>query len=180
MSMRKPKPKDETALLDYAARLLGMRGHSLGELREKLRSRAERLGDVDVVIAKLKELGYLDDRKFAENYAATRLANEGLGKMRVLRDLRQRRVAPALAEKVVTDAYRATDEPALIEAWLARKYRAKNLPEWLGEEKNLASAFRRLRTAGFSASNSINVLKRYAKQAESLEYFEASEEPGEL
>lgn len=178
--MRKPKPLDEPALLDYAARALGVRGHSLGELREKLRARAARLSDVDLVLKKLKELGYLDDKRFAENYAANRLSGDGMGKMRVLRDLRQRRVAPALAEKVVNETYSATDEVALVEAWLARKYRSKNLPAWLGEEKNLASAFRRLRTAGFSAGNSIRVLKRYAKQADSLEEIDQSEEPQEF
>lgn len=177
--MRKPKLLDETGLLDYAARILGMRAHSLGELREKLRRRASQLGDVDNVLKRLKEIGYLDDKRFAENYAANRLSGEGFGKMRVLRDLRQRRVAPALAEKVVNETYRATDEEALIEAWLARKLRSKNLPEWLSVDKNLASAFRRLRTAGFSGSNAIRVLKRYTKQAGALEDINDPEEPVE-
>jgi tripartite-type tricarboxylate transporter receptor subunit TctC len=55
---------------------------------------------VDAVLAKLKDAKYLDDQRFAENYAAARLENEGFGKMRVLRDLRQHRVAPKLAEQV--------------------------------------------------------------------------------
>jgi regulatory protein len=174
--MRKPKPLGESALFDYAVRALGGRGHSIGQLRDKLRGRAEVAGDVDVVLKRLKEIGYLDDKRFAENYTAAKLGGAGLGRMRVLNDLRQRRVAPTLAETVVTEAYKETDEISLIEAWLERKYRAKNLREWLGEEKNLASAYRRLRTAGFSSGNSIKTLKRYATQAEQLEDFETEPE----
>jgi len=173
---RKTKPLEPGKLLDYALRALGGRAYSIGELREKLRRRAERAEDVDVVLAKLKESGYLDDRRFAENFAAARLENQGLGKMRVLRELRQRRVAPQLAEKVTERTYESTDETALIEAFLERKFRGKKLSTFLADEKNLAAAYRRLRYAGFSSGASIRVLKRYASQAGELESLE-SEEP---
>jgi regulatory protein len=178
MTKRKPKLFQNAELLNYAVRALGGRAHSTGELREKLRRRAERAEDVEAVLAKLKELGYLDDKRFAESYAAARLENQGLGKMRVLRDLRQRRIAPQLAEQVTEKTYEETDETKLIEEFLKRKYRGKKLGEFLGEEKNLAAAYRRLRYAGFSAGASIRVLKRYARQAEELEGLEV-EDPGE-
>ena len=177
MTKRKPKLFQETELLNYAVRALGGRAHPTGELREKLRRRAERPEDVDAVLAKVKELGYLDDRRFAESYAAARLENQGLGKMRVLRDLRQRRIAPKLAEQVTEKTYQETNEGDLIEEFLKRKYRGKKLGQFLSEEKNLAAAYRRLRYAGFSAGASIRGLQRYAKQAE-LEALE-SEDLGE-
>jgi regulatory protein len=160
--------------MNAALRALGMRGHSAGELRDKLRRRGSQ-EDVDAVMASLNEAGYLDDRQFAENYAATRLENH-LGKMRVIRDLRQRRVAPNLAQQVTEETYRDTDESALIDEFLQRKYRGKQLGTFLADEKNLASAFRRLRYAGFSAGASISVLKRYASTAESLDSQDDSEE----
>jgi len=178
MTKRKPKLFQNEELLNYAVRALGGRAQSTGELREKLRRRAARAEAVDAGLAKLKELGYLDDKRFAESYAAARLENQGLGKMRVLRDLRQRRIAPQLAEQVTEKTYQETDETKLIEDFLKRKYRGKKLGEFLGEEKNLAGAYRRLRYAGFSAGASIRVLKRYAKQAEELEGLEV-EDPGE-
>ena len=179
MTKRKPKLFQNAELLNYAVRALGGRAHSTGELREKLRRHAERAEDVDAVLAKLKELGYLDDKRFAESYAAARLENQGLGKMRVLRDLRQRRIAPQLAEQVAEKTYRETDETKLIEEFLKRKYRGKKLGEFLGEDKNLAAAYRRLRYAGFSAGSSIRVLKRYARQAEELEGLEVEEPEAE-
>lgn len=177
-SKRKAKPLDQEQLLNLALRALGGRAHSTGELREKLRRRAERQEDIEVVLGKLKESGYLNDRRFAESYASARLENQGLGKMRVLRDLRQRRIAPKLAEQVTEQTFENTNEPELIDAYLQRKYRGKKLGAFLSEEKNLAGAYRRLRYAGFSSGASIRVLKRYASQAEELESLEL-EEPAE-
>jgi regulatory protein len=179
MAKRQPQPLDRDKLLNVALRALGGRAQSAGELREKLRRRAENDQDVDAVLAKLKESGYLDDRHFAENYAAARLQNQGLGKMRVLRDLRQRRVAPQLAEQVTEQTYEKTNEAKLIEDFLHRKFRGKDLGAFFREEKNLAGAFRRLRYAGFSAGQSILVLKRFASQPEVLDALESeeSEEP---
>ena len=91
-SKRSKVKLDEAALFDYALKVLGGRASSSGEMREKLRSRAQLLSDADAVIAKLKEYGYLNDKKFAEHYAARRLENEGFGRNRVLSDLRTRRV----------------------------------------------------------------------------------------
>jgi|ERR1700678_1424587 regulatory protein len=181
MAKRQPQPLDREKLLNVALRALGARAHSSAELREKLRRRAQSDEDVDTILAKLKEAGYLNDRRFAENYAAARLQNQGLGKMRVLRDLRQRRVAPKLAEQVTEQTYRQTDEANLIEEFLRRKYRGKQLGAFFGEAKNLAAAFRRLRYAGFSAGQSIRVLKRFASQPEAAEVLDTleSEEPDE-
>jgi regulatory protein len=175
MAKRQPQPLDREKLLNVALRALGARAHSSAELREKLRRRAQSDEDVDTILAKLKEAGYLNDRRFAENFAAARLQNQGLGKMRVLRDLRQRRVAPKLAEQVTEQTYRQTDEANLIEEFLRRKYRGKQLGAFFSEEKNLAAAFRRLRYAGFSAGQSIRVLKRFASRPEAAEVLDTLE-----
>jgi len=166
---RTPKPLDEQGLMNYAAMALSARAQSISELRTRLKRRAARQEDVDKVLARLKEAGFVNDRKFAAMFAEWRKENQGLGKTRVVRDLMARRVAPAVAKEVVEAAYRETDEVAMIEGFLARKYRGKNLGELLQEQKYLASAFRKLQSAGFSTGNSIRVLKRYAAEAERLE-----------
>lgn len=178
MPKRKAKLLEPEALLNLAVRALGGRAHSTGELRQKLRRRAARAEDVETVLAKLKDLGYLNDRRYAESYATARLENQGFGKMRVLRDLRQRRVAPKLAEQAAEKAFHGTDEADLIEAFLKRKYRGRPLGPFLQDDKNLAAAYRRLRYAGFSAGASLRVLKQYSRQAEVLDALE-SEEPQE-
>jgi regulatory protein len=162
MPRRNPTPLDSQALWEYALRTLSSRAMSTGDLRARLRRRAAEPADIEGVIQRLNESGLLNDQRFADSYATARLENQGFGKMRVLRDLRQRRVASSVADQAIHQAYQDTDEPALIEQYLARKYRGKDLSVFLSEDKNLMSAYRRLRAAGFSSGPAINVLKRYA------------------
>lgn len=161
--------------MNYAARLLASRAQTSSELREKLKRRAARREDVDEVIRRLKDSGLVNDKRFAESFAAWRRENQGFGKARVMRDLMARRVAPSLARQTADAAYRNLDETAMIEKFLERKLRGKNLPALLAEKRNLASLYRKLRGAGFSPGNSIRVLKRYAAASEGLE-----EEAGRL
>ena len=169
MTRANPKRLEMDGLVAYAARTLSGRAQTSSELREKLKRRAVREQDVDLVIARLKDAGYLNDKRFAESFANWRRDNEGFGKARVMRDLMNRRVAPAVARQASDDAFKEIDETAMIEQYLARKYRGKDLGALLKEEKHLASAYRKLRLAGFSTDNSIRVLKRYADQADLLE-----------
>ena len=175
MAERKSRRLDQSALWDYALRALAGRAHSIAELREKLRGRAERAADADTVLARLKEYGYLDDRKFAANYAAVRLERQGFGRARVLRDLQQRKVARQVAETAVRETFRETNEAELVEEFLRRKYRRETLREFLAEPRNLASAYRRLRVAGFSSGAVLSVLKRHAREAELLESLETDD-----
>jgi len=180
MRDRKPRTLDGESLWSYALKVLAGRAHSTGELREKLRRRAERLSDIDDVIARLKDNGYLDDRRFAEGYAAARLSNDRLGQGRVIQDLRQRRVAPAVAEKTVRQVYEEVDEQALIDEFIRKKYRVAPREGLFQDEKDLAAAYRRLLRAGFRTGDIVRALKRFAKDPDLLDSFEPPEEEGEL
>ncbi len=172
MEERKVRRLAADALWSYALKVLAGRAHSTGELREKLRRRAERLEDVDGILARLKEHGYLDDRRYAEGFASARLANEKLGRARVIQDLRQRRVAPALAESTVRKVYQNVDEEALIEEWVRRKYKSAVRDGLFQEDKDMASAYRRLLRAGYRSGAILSVLKRFARNPELLDAFE--------
>ncbi|MBV8072738.1 MAG: regulatory protein RecX [Acidobacteriaceae bacterium] len=166
MATRKSKTLNAEALWEYALRILAARPYSEAELRQKLARRSETPAALTETIARLREYGFADDRKFSEVFAASRLQNKGFGASRVLRDLRGKRVSAAVAEQAVSNAFAGTDERELANAFLERKYRGKNLREFLREQKNLASAYRRLRTAGFSSSTALFVLKQHAVEIE--------------
>jgi regulatory protein len=177
MKERGPKRLAADALWQYALKVIGGRAQSLGEMRQKLRLRAERLEDVEDHMLRLKELGYLDDARFAESFANSRLSNDRLGRTRVIQDLRQRRVAPGLAETTVTKVYENVDEPAMIEDWIRRKYRMTPREGLFSGEKDMASAYRRLARAGFRSGEIIRVLKRFAKNPELLDSLELEAAP---
>jgi len=179
MAERKSRTLTGEALWAYALKMLAGRAHSMGELREKMRRRAAEPGDVDGVLERLKELGYLDDRRFAEGFANARLNNDRLGRVRVVRDLRQRRVAPALAESTVAGVYQDIDEQQLIEEWIRRKYRLAPREGLFQDDKELAAAYRRMVRAGFRSGEILRALKRFAKNPELLDGFEPPEEEPE-
>jgi regulatory protein len=176
MAERKPRPLEDDQLWTYALKLLAGRAHSQGELREKLRRRAARAGAVEEILARLKDDGYLDDRKYAESFAAARLANDKLGSGRVMRDLRQRRIAPSLAERTVRRVYQDVNEEALIEDWVRRKYRLASRESLFQEDKDVAAAYRRLLHAGFRSGEILRVLKRFARNPELLDSFPISDD----
>lgn len=156
-------------LFGYALRLLAGRALSAGEVRTKLRRKAEPDADIEALITRLRELGFLNDERFAESYATARRDSGSVGAARVMRDLRSRRVAPSVAEKAVQETFAEVNEADAVTAWLERKYRSVKLSEFLQDEKNLASAYRKLRYAGFSSSASIRALKQFASRADQLE-----------
>jgi len=172
MKNGKRAPLDAAGLWEYALRVLGGRAYSTGELREKLRRKAALAGDVDPTIARLKEYGYLNDRKFAENFAAARLENEGLGKTRVLADLSRRRVAPAVAQQTVGKVYEDVNEQALAEDFVRHKFRMASRENLFQDAKQMASAYRRLVRAGFRSATVIAVLKKFARDPDLLDGFE--------
>ncbi len=92
----------------YSARILSSRAQTLAELREKLRRRAAAQSDVEEVLTRLKQMGYLNDERFAEGFASWKRDEEGVGKTRVLRDLMARRVAPPVAKKAAEAAFQGS------------------------------------------------------------------------
>ena len=179
MARVKNRLLDAEALWKYAVAALASRAHSTGELKQKLRQRAERAVDVDATIARLKEYGYLNERGFAEAFTTARLENQGFGKMRAMRELRQRRVAPALAEQAVQKIYQDVDEHALIENFIRRKFRTTPRDGLFADPRDLASAYRRLLRAGFGPAAITQALKKFAKDPELLDQFEPPEETPE-
>ncbi len=179
MKEQKRTRLDSAALWEYALRVLAGRAHSSGELRQKLRAKAERVADVDPTMARLKEYGYLNDRQFAESFAAARLENKGLGKTRVLADLSRRRVAPAVAQQTVKKVYENVSEEALAEDFVRRKFRLATRENLFQDEKQMASAYRRLVRAGFRPAAAIAVLKKFARDPDLLDGFEPPEDTAE-
>ncbi len=167
--MRPIRLLEAKELLHYALKSLAARALSAAEVRTRLLRKAASPADVDGVLAYLRENGLLNDERFAEHYALARRDTQGFGKMRVLRDLRQRRVAPPVAGSAVEQVFAGTNEEELVESFLERKYRNTDLHDYLQDPKHLQSAFRKLRYAGFGMGTAIKVLKKYAQAADALE-----------
>jgi len=166
-------------LFEYAVRALSTRSYSSAELRNKLRRRALKTGDVDPVISRLREIGYLNDERFAEMFTTLRVESDGFGRARVLSDLRARRVATPMAEKAVARAFAGKNEPEMIAAWIERRMPSVAAGEHTGDERQLAAAWRKLRRAGFSSGAILTELRRFAARPELLEDPPPDEDPAD-
>jgi len=177
--MRPQARLDGDALFEYAVRALASRSYSSEELRTRLRRRAQKISDVDPVIARLIDLGYLNDERFAEMFTTLRVESGGFGRARVLSDLRGRRVPAPLVEKAVARAFAGKSEPEMITAWIERRMPSVAAGEHLGNERQLAAAWRKLRRAGFSSGAILTELRRFAAHPELLEDPPPEDEPAD-
>lgn len=173
-------PLDETALLDYAAKSLGAKMKSERDLRRKLMERAapEESGraDVERVIAKLKELGYLSDERFAADFARLRQENEKFGARRVQQGLMQKGVAAPVVSEVVGKQYDEVDEVALARQYVERKRMKQPSGDREQKAKETARVMRRLVAAGFSSRAVWKVLRDWGgSEIEEADVEDASE-----
>lgn len=160
--------------MEFALRRLGNQAMSAAELRVQLQRRAADPSDTDAVLLKLAEAGLLDDRRFAESYAGRRA--DTFGKMRVLRDLKQRDVDTEVAREAVDSAFEGTDERQLAERFIERKYRGIDLKNYFSEQRHIVSTYRKLRLAGFSTSVVSSLLQQYAPEVTGLEDMDTGED----
>ncbi len=175
---RKRSPLDEAALFEYAVATLARKMRSVRDLKRLMRNRAEE-GEpgehaMDRVVARLKELKYLSDTRFAADYTRLRKENEKYGRRRVQQDLVQKGIHKDLIATTLTTAYEDVDEVALAREYIARK-RIK-APEGPEAKKQAARITGRLMRAGFSAAAIYKVLRQWNIEADELEEDPAADE----
>ncbi|HEY6244281.1 MAG TPA: regulatory protein RecX [Pyrinomonadaceae bacterium] len=123
---------------DRAIKLIASKSRSIAELRERLlQSRRATKSDVDAVIERLKEYGYLDDERFAFSYASLKVKQRPIGKRRLERDLKFKKVDSASAATALELVFAETSEEELIDRAIERRLRLKGKPSNRLEAKNL-------------------------------------------
>ena len=172
----KPRPfLNEVGLYAYAINSLSRAMRSEADLRRLMQRRVEpgERGEAAIaaVVAKLKEMHYLDDQSFAETYARLRQQNEKLGERRVKQDLKQKGIHESLIAETLEARYGQTNEEALAREHLERKRLHK--PE---NEKETARIMRRLVAAGFSTGVIYKILRQWDVSDEALAVLENLED----
>jgi regulatory protein len=124
--------------MERAFNLLSYKPRSVAELRGRLLEKDwadEEI--VDQVIARLKELGYLNDEQFATSYATSRLTVKPLGRTRLRRDLQRKKLPTQTVEQALDEAYSEQSEEELIERAINKRLRLKGMPATREETKKL-------------------------------------------
>jgi regulatory protein len=131
-----------------AQRALMRRAYSIHEMKQYLERRAENKDLIPPVLARLRELNYLDDARYALEYTRHHSQSRRQGRFRIARELRGRGVSDLHIGAAIATVFADTDESALVRARLKR--RLSHLRGALDERK-IASLYRMLLRAGFSS-----------------------------
>jgi regulatory protein len=117
---RRPAAPPPTAYRRAVLRL-ARRDHTVAELRRALLERGHQPEEVEAALERLCREKYLDDAGFAERFARSRLAHQGLGRSRIRQALRLRGVSRGATEAGISAALREVDEQTVVDQ-LARRY----------------------------------------------------------
>jgi regulatory protein len=134
-----------------ALRLLSRAPHTRRGLARKLAARGFGLPAIRHALVRMTELGYLDDRVFAESWMRSRLSTGKDGGTALYRGLLARGVARPLAEEVVSDTYSLEEEMR----------NARRLVEGLSR----SAAIRRLAGRGFRSRTIAAVIREIPRTA---------------
>ena len=133
---------------ERAVKLLAAKPRSVGELRERLlRGKNTEPQLVEEVIARLREYGYLNDERFAFSYASYKVRQRPVGRRRLERDLKFKKVDSAIANEALEMVFAETPEDQLIDQAIAKRLRIRGKPKNRAEAKSL---FDHLLRQGFS------------------------------
>jgi regulatory protein len=119
---------DIEAAYRSAVRAQARRPHARGDLRRRLIQKQHPPTAVEVALERLAGRGLLDDRRFAEHFAATRAAR-GRGPARLVKDLLQQGVDRSVAEEAVRVALEEEDVDPDVEM---RRVAARRVAQLVG------------------------------------------------
>jgi len=136
--------------------MLARRPYSVAEMRRALEKKFPDSSQVPKAIARLRELHYLDDKKFAEHYASSLARNRAYGRYRIRRELRAKLVDYRQIEPALQQAFGETSEQELLEQALAKKLRTLRLPLTRPRFHSLCQSLLR---RGFNSGDIINAVR---------------------
>ena len=130
-----------------AVKLLAAKPRSVAELRERLlRGKNTDEEIVETVIARLREYGYLNDERFAFSYASYKVKQKPVGRRRLERDLKFKKIDSSVANEALEMVFTETPEEQLIDQAIAKRLRIRGKPKNRVEAKSL---FEHLLRQGF-------------------------------
>lgn len=152
----------ESDLYAAAINSLARRAYSVYEMRSYLERRAEDKEVVKGVLDRLKQLDYLDDARYARQFVRLHTELRKQGPFRIARDLRARGVPDRHIEAALAERSAESNEGGLVRERLERRIKLLRGPL---DERRVASLYRSLLRAGFSADTIRHELSALTKRA---------------
>ena len=139
-----------------ALAMLARRPYSVAELRRTLERKCPGHSGIEDAIARLRGLGYLDDKKFAEQTASSLARNRAFGPHRIRRELKARLVDYRFIEPALEHAFEESDERELLARTIDKRLRTMKLPL---TPRKLQSLCQSLLRRGFSSGDIMKAVR---------------------
>ncbi|MEW5807685.1 MAG: regulatory protein RecX [Acidobacteriota bacterium] len=141
---------------------------SLKTLSRKSRTRHEMVsilekkgfsGDtISKSLAKLEDLGYIDDRNYAYNYAVSKATERLWGSRRIRVELGRRGISTEIVESILKRLKDEIDEESLLEKAIRKKLHLLRVDS---SEKSYRRLYNYLMRRGFSASSVMERIRKW-------------------
>lgn len=143
--------------MSRALNLLGYRARSSSEIRERLRRHGHPNDIIDMVLARLEELGYLDDEEFARS--AAREKARKYGPRRVSIELRRNGVNENVTREIVEEVFSGRSELDDARSAAQRRYNTGG-----GSDTQARRVYGFLMRRGYSVEVCAEVAREYRGQ----------------
>ena len=146
--------EDKKSIRQWALRALGRRMHTAYEIRAGLSKRGFADEAVSSVVEELVRVGYINDLDFARAWVTSRSVHQLHGRLRLLRDLRQKGVPDEVAESVLKESFPDEDEVVIAIKAAEKKMRTLKATGRTAAKatgaKGRDALYRHLRSRGFT------------------------------
>ena len=159
MKDKAPKTYDYSRSWNYVLWLLGRKMYTEAQLRDKLRRKEAEAETIERVMARLKELKFLDDAGFAEAYVNSRRGKKG--RLALKQELFQKGIAETLVEETLEPLDTETQVQAALGVLEKQTWRFQKAPP----EKRRAKAYAFLARRGFTG----DVVREALERSEELD-----------
>lgn len=122
--------KSRKMTMNRAVRLLAAKPRSVEELRQRLMEKNWTNEEiVQTVLKKLEEYNYLDDEKFAKDFAASKLRQKPVGRRRLKQTLSKKKLDKETINEAIESVYEKMPEEEMLEIAVIKRLRIKGKPE---------------------------------------------------
>jgi len=135
-------------------RLLASRDHSVFELTRKLKQRDHAVDAIDGAITELKELNYVNEARYAQQYMQQRM-DRGYGPLSVRAKLRERGIDARLVEQALAEQQLSSVE--LAQLALEKRFDTQLIQSRASKDEARVARF--LKSRGFASSDALKALQ---------------------
>ena len=150
--------------LELAYAHLSRRERTEAELRAHLERRGLDAAEIDAAVAELRELGYVDDARYARLFAEDRRALAEWGGERIRQALGERGVDRELIERVLAAGEREREEAGETELDRALALLRRRFPDPPADRRQRDRALGVMIRKGFDGELALDALDAYARE----------------